>query len=141
MLISGTWIFNETLPYDDIFYRNANHDVGFVKPLSFGIEFNFRYNLSYNTETGPTEEYFTFAYYGSNGGTMSSVIAYDSRTGWVSEDMRTVEFADGADLADECYEWFIANAVPVVPVPQFNPAALMQSFFVGQAVRRMRGKQ
>ena len=36
--------------------------------------------------------------------------------------------------------YYLAASDPV-PVTQLNPAALMQSFFVGEAVRRMRGKR
>ena len=129
MLISGTWIFNETLLWQT---TTNNYDAGFSVPneLSTCIEFNL--------SADPVGEYFSLGYYGCNGGTMSSVIAYDSRTGWVNENMRTIVFFDGNDMSPDGYAWFTANAVPVVTAPQLNPAALMQSFFVGEAAKRCR---
>ena len=119
--LTGTWRFNETLNWPSE-YGNRNFDLGF-NCSGFGytqvtcIELNFKYYTD--------GDYFSMSYWVIPFGTTHAELAYDSRTGWVDEAVRTIELIGTQEMSDEFYEWLIANAVPVVTAPQLNPAALI----------------
>ena len=131
--VSGTWRFNETLNWPAE-YGSRNCDLGFSVPYDnlTCIELNFR---------TLTEGGFSFGYYGSHGGTMSSIIVYSSSTGWVNDGLRTIELYETQEMTEDFYEWFTANAVPVTPTPVLNPTAILMGYSIfGEAIRRMRDK-
>lgn len=121
--VSGTWRFNETLNWPAE-YGSRNVDLGFSVPYDnlTCIELNFR---------TLTDGGFSLGYYGSHGGTMSSIIVYSSSRGWTDDGMRTIELYETQEMTEDFYEWFTANAVPVTPIPVLNPTAILMGYSMG----------